>query len=77
MKVTIDRTEGELAVVEAEDRMYEIPLALCPGAEEGDALEITVIKKEEDPDKPDTHAIFEHLRGKKRRKSKTPAEGTE
>ena len=48
MKVTIDRFEGDYAVVELEDRqMVDLPKALVPSdANEGDILEITVNREE-------------------------------
>lgn len=48
MKVTIDRFEGDYAVVELEDRqMVDLPKALVPSdANEGDILEITVNRDE-------------------------------
>lgn len=44
MKVTIDRFEGDYAVVELENReMADLPKSLVPsGANEGDILEITL-----------------------------------
>lgn len=48
MKVTIDRFEGDYAVVELENRdMADLPKALVPlGAKEGDILEITIDEDE-------------------------------
>ena len=48
MKVTIDRFEGAFAVLELGDReTVTIPAALLPeGAQEGDVLEIRILKKE-------------------------------
>jgi len=43
MKVTIDRFEGEYAVVELPDRtIVNMPKVLVPGAREGDIISITV-----------------------------------
>ncbi len=46
MKFTIDRFEGDFAVVELEDReMVDLPLSLVPeNAKEGDILNITIDK---------------------------------
>lgn len=46
MKFTIDRFEGDFAVVELEDReMVDLPLSLLPeNAKEGDILNITIDK---------------------------------
>lgn len=48
MKFTIDRFEGEYAIVELEDReMVEIPrIILPPGAKEGDILNISIDEDE-------------------------------
>lgn len=67
MKMIVDRIEGELIVVEMEESMYHLPKALCPNAKEGDTLEITVTEKQ--PQKEETHAIFERLRKNSRRSS--------
>lgn len=43
MKVTIDRIEGKMAVVELEDgTMADLPLLLVPNAQEGMTVNITV-----------------------------------
>lgn len=44
MKFTIDRFEGDFAVVELEDKeMVDLPLSLLPeNAKEGDILNITI-----------------------------------
>ncbi|MGI6668081.1 MAG: DUF3006 domain-containing protein [Acetivibrionales bacterium] len=43
MKVTIDRFEGEYAVVELPDRtMVNMPKVLVPGAREGDIISISI-----------------------------------
>ncbi len=49
MKITIDRFEGDFAVVEKEDRScFNLPLALVPeGAEEGSVLDISIDKETE------------------------------
>lgn len=48
MKFTIDRFEGEYAIVELEDReMVEIPRIILPsGAKEGDILNISIDEDE-------------------------------
>lgn len=41
MIITVDRFEGDFAVVETEDRkMYNVPKDLLPDAREGDMFEI-------------------------------------
>lgn len=70
MKVIIDRIEGDFAVVESGDKMYNIPCALLPDAKEGDTVEINVLGRQDKEEEP--HAIFEKLR-RKSRKNK-PAE---
>lgn len=45
MYITIDRFEGDFAVVETENgEIYNIPGALVPDAAEGDVVEISVNK---------------------------------
>ena len=47
MKVIIDRIEGNFAVVEiSKGKMLNVPKELFIGANEGDVVEITVLKKE-------------------------------
>ena len=69
MKVIIDRIEGNIAVVEKDETVYHLPTALCPGAKEGDTIEITVIGKQQS--KEGTRAIFERLRKNNRPKTGT------
>lgn len=66
MKVIVDRIEGDIVVVEADEAMYKLPLALCCDAKEGDTVEITVIGRGKPEEKP--HAIFERLRKNSRKK---------
>lgn len=66
MKVIVDRIEGDIAVVEADEAVYKLPLALCRDAKEGDTVEITVIGREKPEEEP--HAIFERLRKSSRKK---------
>lgn len=43
MQVTIDRFEGDFAVVELSDKtMVNMPKALVPGAKEGDVIDINI-----------------------------------
>lgn len=65
MRVTVDRLEGAFAVVEADEAIFNLPLALCPDAREGDTVEITVLPK--DPKGEEPHTIFERLRKNSRR----------
>lgn len=47
MKVVIDRFEGFYAVCEIEKgRFANIPIALVPGAKEGDIVSIEILKEE-------------------------------
>ena len=49
MNVTVDRFEGEFAVVETPDlQMCNIPRILCPNAKEGDVLSIKINSGETD-----------------------------
>ena len=63
MKVTIDRFEGDYAVVELENRdMEDLPKALVPeGAKEGDILEITIDKEETESRKQRIDKMIEDL----------------
>ena len=70
MRVIIDRLEEEFAVVELDGRMYNVPRALLPGAQEGDTAEITVLGKIQSEGGDAPHEIFERLRKKSRRKKK-------
>lgn len=68
MKVIIDRFEEDLAVVELDEKMYNVPRALFPEAQEGDTVEITVLGKIQHEDSEEPHAVFERLRKKRRGK---------
>jgi len=49
MKVTIDRFEGEYAVLELPDKSFvNVPRKLVSGAKESDVIEIAVEEKETD-----------------------------
>ncbi len=67
MRAVIDRFEGELAVVELNEEMFNIPRALLADAREGDIIEITVLPREgiaqEEP-----ASLFERLRRKRKRR---------
>ena len=64
MRVIIDRIEENKAVVELESgKTLCIPRELFPNACDGDTVIITV-EKQNNKEKDDTHAIFEHLRNK-------------
>lgn len=63
MRIIVDRIEENTAVVELEDgNTVNMPTKLLCGAKEGDAIILTVEKKEESV--VDTHSIFESLRKK-------------
>lgn len=64
MRIVVDRIEENTAVVELESGdMATIPTVLLGDAQEGDAIILTVEKKNE-KEKADTHSIFERLRKK-------------
>lgn len=64
MKIIVDRIEENIAVVELEDKSrVNIPAVLLGEAKEGDAITLSVEKKQED-----THSIFEKLRNKSKDK---------
>lgn len=47
MKVTIDRFEGDYAVVETQEKnIFNIPKALLPHAKEGDVINIEIDEEE-------------------------------
>lgn len=70
MRVIVDRIEEGIVIVEADDEnTYQLPIALCPNAHEGDAIEISVIGKQ--PPKEEPHAIFERLRKNSKRKTRS------
>lgn len=64
MRIIIDRFEGDIAVVETDGEMYEMPRALLGEAREGDAVEISVIGRACGLDDEPPSDIFERLRGK-------------
>jgi len=69
MKVTVDRFEGEIAVLLArpeEESPILVPRGLLPGIEEGDVLEITVRKDEGETDEARARvsSLIEKLRKK-------------
>ena len=73
MKVIIDRFEEDIAVIELNGEMLNVPRALFAGCEEGDAVEITRLGRaceNAEPEKETPHDIFERLRRKRRRKRK-------
>lgn len=63
MKFTIDRFEGEYAIVELEDReMVEIPrIILPPGSKEGDILNISIDEDETEIRRQRIQAKFNSL----------------
>ncbi len=69
MRIIIDRFEGDIAVVELDNEMLNVPRGLFPGAREGDAVEITVLGKVhrtgEDP-----RELFEQLREQSKHKKR-------
>ena len=70
MRVIVDRIEEGVVIVEAdEENTYQIPLALCCDAHEGDTIEISVIGKQ--PAEEEPHTIFERLRKNSKRKKGT------
>ncbi len=47
MKVIIDRFEGDYAIVELDEgKILELPKELIPEAEEGDVINIEILKEE-------------------------------
>ena len=63
MRIVVDRIEENIAVVELENgKKVTVPTELLCGAKEGNAIVLTVEKKEESA--VDTHSIFESLRKK-------------
>ncbi len=68
MKVIIDRFEGDIAVVECEGKMLNIPRALVGDAGEGDAVMITPAGRNADltPGRDRPHSVFERLRRRRR-----------
>lgn len=62
MEVVIDRFEGEIAIVELPDKRFaEIALALLPGAEEGDVVEITLNQAKTEMRKKEIHSLMESV----------------
>ena len=41
--ITVDRIENDIAVLERDKQIFDIPLALLPDVKEGDQLQITVL----------------------------------
>lgn len=68
MKLIIDRLEGDLAVVELDEKTLNVPRALFPEAREGDTVEITVSGKVQPEGEDSPHEIFERLRRNSRKK---------
>lgn len=69
MKVTVDRFEGEIAVLlvrQEETRKILFPKELLPGVAEGDVLEITVRKEAGDTEdaRERVSSLIEKLRQK-------------
>jgi hypothetical protein len=67
MKVTVDRFEGETAVLlvrPEENRQILFPRELLPGVEEGDILEITVTRdiRETEETRARVSSLIEKLR---------------
>lgn len=64
MKVTIDRFEGDFAVVETEDGTFvDMPAVLARGAKEGDVLEIRIDEKETEARKKRIKGLMDQLFG--------------
>jgi len=63
MQITIDRFEGNYAVVELESKkMIEIPLEIIPsGAKEGTVLEIIINHEETKKRKEETDKLMDEL----------------
>ena len=62
MKVVIDRIEGYYAVCEiSEGRWANIPLALVPGAKEGDIVSIEILKDETEREKEELRERLNNL----------------
>lgn len=63
MKLTVDRIENDIAIVETESgELLSVPAVLLGDIKEGDKLTLTVEKDKTDT--TDTHSIFEKLRNK-------------
>lgn len=64
MRIIVDRIEDDKAVVELESgATVTVPTEILCGAKEGDAVVLTVERKDSD-NRVDTHSIFESLRKK-------------
>jgi len=62
MKVTIDRFEGEFAVIELPDKTFiNIPRKLFPGALESDVIDVTIDKGETEERKKRISGLMEGL----------------
>ena len=69
MKVTVDRFEGETAVLKVrpgEKQQILFPRELLPGVDEGDILDITVENEEQETDaaRERVSSLIEKLRSK-------------
>lgn len=69
MKVTVDRFEGDIAVLlvrPEEKHQILMPRALLPADKEGDILEITVVRNEQETDlaRERVSSLIEKLRKK-------------
>lgn len=62
MKVIIDRIEGNYAVVEiSKGKMVTVSKELFAGANEGDVVEITVLKKETEERKKKIEKLMDNV----------------
>lgn len=62
MHITIDRFEGDFAVVETENgEIYNLPRALVPDAKEGDAVRITVDAQQTQTQKEEIDSLMDEL----------------
>ena len=62
MNVIIDRFEGDFAVVELPDlSMVNLPIALVPGAKEGDVVKIIICENETDERKKRIEGLAKRL----------------
>lgn len=62
MIITIDRFEGDIAVIETESgEIYNIPRALVPDAREGNAVRITVDREQTQSKKEEIEGLMDEL----------------
>lgn len=62
MYITVDRFEGEFAVVEAENgKIYNIPCELVPDAKEGSVINIYVDKERTEKQKNEVQSLVDEL----------------